>query len=49
MKLFELYMFKLVININCMHVRDVYLLVKVTYVTFFYEFADNDFIECILE
>ena len=41
-------MFELVININCIYVKDVFLLVRVTYVTF-YEIADNDFIECILE
>ena len=48
MKLFERYMFQLVININCIHVWEVILLVRVTYVTF-YEIADNDFIDCILE
>ena len=34
MKLFELYMFQLDININCKHLGDILLLSRVTYVTF---------------
>ena len=40
-------MFNIVININCRHLLDVLQLVSVTYVTFLYEIADNDFIDCI--
>ena len=36
MKLFELYMCELDININYRHLWDVFLLVRVTFVTFFY-------------
>ena len=35
MQLLELYMYELDININYRHMMDVYLLVRVTYVTFF--------------
>ena len=35
MKLFELYMFELDLNTNLRHVWSVFLLVRVTYVTFF--------------
>ena len=35
MKLFELYMFELVLNTNLRHLWSVFLLVRVTYVTFF--------------
>ena len=35
MKLFELYMFKLDLNTNLRHLWSVFLLVRVTYVTFF--------------
>ena len=35
MELFELYMFDIVTNINCRHLRDVILLISVTYVTFY--------------
>ena len=35
MKLFELEMVDRVININCRHLRDVFLLISVTYVTFY--------------
>ena len=48
MKLFELYMFELDINTNWRHLWGVFLLARVTYVTFSYEFAYNDFIDCIL-
>ena len=49
MKLFQLYMFELDINTNWRHLWCVFLLTKVTYVTFFYEIAYNDFIDCILK
>ena len=49
MKLFELYMFELDLNTNLRHVWSVFLLVRVTYVTFFYEIAYYDFIIYILE
>ena len=49
MKLFELYTFQLDININCKHLRYVLLLSRVTYVTFFYEIADNNLKDCISE
>ena len=39
MKLFELYMLGLDLNINFRHLWSVFLLVRVTYVTFFYEIA----------
>ena len=42
MKLFELYTFKLDININCKQLWYVLLLSRVTYVTFLYEIADNN-------
>ena len=41
-------MFKLDININCRHLYYVFLLVRVTYVTLFYEIADYNCIDCIL-
>ena len=37
MKLFELYMFELDLNTNLRHLWSVFLLVRVTYVTFFME------------
>ena len=49
MKLFELYMFKLDLNTNLRHLWSVFLLARVTYVTFFYEIAHYDFIDYILE
>ena len=49
MKLFELYMFELDLNTNMRHLWSVFLLVRVTYVTFFYEIAYYDFIDYILE
>ena len=49
MKLSELYMFELDLNTNLRHVWSVFLLVRVTYVTFFYEIAYYDFIDYILE
>ena len=50
MKLFELYRFELDLNINLRHLWSVFLLVRVTYVTFlFYKIAYYDFINCILE
>ena len=49
MKLFELYMFELDLNTNLRHLWSVFLLVRVTYVTFFYEIAYYDFIDYILE
>ena len=49
MKLFELYMLGLDLNINLRHLWSVFLLVRVTYVTFFYEIAYYDFIDYILE
>ena len=49
MKLFELYMFELYLNTNLRHLWSVFLLVRVTYVTFFYEIAYYDFIIYILE
>ena len=49
MELFELYMFELDLNTNLRHLWSVFLLVRVTYVTYFYEIADNDFIDFILE
>ena len=49
MKLFELYMFELDLNTNLRHVWSVFLLVRVTYVTFFYEIAYYAFIDYILE
>ena len=36
MKLFELYMFELDLNTNLRHLWSVFLLVRVTYVTFFF-------------
>ena len=39
MKLFELYMLELDLNTNLRHLCSVFLLVRVTYVTFFYEIA----------
>ena len=39
MKLFELYMFELDLNNNLRHLWSAFLLVRVTYVTFFYEIA----------
>ena len=41
-------MFKLDININFRHLLCVSVLVRVTYVTLFYEIADNKCIDCIL-
>ena len=49
MKLFELYMFELDSNTNLRHLWSVFLLVRVTYVTFFYGIAYCDFIDFILE
>ena len=49
MTLFELYMFELDLNTNLRHLWSVFLLVRVTYVTFFYEIAYYDFIDYILE
>ena len=49
MKLFELYMFEPDLNINLRHLWSVFLLVIVTYVTFFHEIAYYDFIDYILE
>ena len=49
MKLFELYMFELDLNTNLRHLWSVFLLVRVTNVTFFYEIAYFDFIDYILE
>ena len=49
MKSFELYMFELDLNTNLRHLWSVFLLVRVTYVTFFYEIAYYDFIDYILE
>ena len=49
MKLFELYTFQLDINVNCKHLCYVLLLSRVTYVTFFYEIADNNLKDCISE
>ena len=49
MKLFELYKFELDLNTNLRHLWCVFLLVRVTYVTFFYEIAYYDFIDYILE
>ena len=39
MKLFELYMFELDLNTNLRHLWSVFLLVRVSYVAFFYEIA----------
>ena len=41
-------MFKLDINIDYRHLLYVFLLVRVTYVTLFYENADKNCIDCIL-
>ena len=49
MKLFEIYMFELDLNTNLRHLWSVFLLVRVTYATFFYEIAYYDFIDYILE
>ena len=49
MKLFELYMFEPDLNTNLRHLWRVFLLVTVTYVTFFYEIEYYDFIDYILE
>ena len=49
MKLFELFMFELDLNTNLRHLWSVFLLVRVIYVTFFYEIAYYDFIDYILE
>ena len=49
MKLFKLYMFELDLNTNLRHLWSVFLLVRVTYVTFFYEIAYFDFIDYILD
>ena len=46
MKLFELYMFELDININCRHLLNVFLLVRII-CNIVYEIADNDFLECV--
>ena len=48
MKLFELYMFKLVININT-YMCEMYFCLSELLTLHFYEIADNDFIDCILE
>ena len=42
-------MFELDLNTNLRHLWSVFLLVRVTYVTFFYEIAQYDFIDNILE
>ena len=49
LKLFELYMFGLVLKNNLGHLWSVFLPVRVTYVTFFYESAYYVFIGYILE
>ena len=49
MKVFELYMFEIDLNTNLRHLWSVLLLVRVTYVTFFYGIAYYDFIDYILE
>ena len=49
MKSFELYTFELDLNTNLRHQWSVFLLVRGTYVTFFYEIAYYDFIDYILE
>ena len=49
MKLFELYMFQQDINTNWRHLWCVFLLSRVTYVTFLYEIADTNLEDCILE
>ena len=49
MKFVELYMFELDFNTNLRHLWSVFLLVRVTYVTFFYEIAYYDFLDYILE
>ena len=49
MKLFDIYIFKLEFNTNLRHLWNVFLLVRVTYVTFFYEIAYYDFLYYILE
>ena len=49
MNFFELYMFRLDLNTNLRHLWSVFLLVRVTYVTFFYEIAYYDFLDYILE
>ena len=43
------YMFELGLNTNLRRLWCVFLLVRVTYVTFFYEIAYYDFIDYILE
>ena len=48
MKLVELYMFEQDLNTDLRHLWSVFLLVRVTYVTFFYEIAYHDFIDYIL-
>ena len=48
-KLFELYMFELDLNTILRHLWSVFLLVRVTYVTLYYEIAYYDFIDYILE
>ena len=42
-------MFELDLHTNFRHLWSVFLLVRVTYVTFFYEIAYYDFIDYILE
>ena len=49
MKLFELYIFELDLITNLRPLWSVFLLVRVIYVTFFYEIAYYDFIDYILE
>ena len=49
MKLFELYMLELDLNANLRHLWGVFLLVRVTYVTFFYEIAYYYFLDYILK
>ena len=49
MKLFELYIIELDLNTNLRHLWSVFLLVRVTYVTFFMKFAYYDFIDYLLE
>ena len=49
MKLFELYMFELNFNTDLRHLWSVFLLVRVTYVRFFYKIAYYDFVDYILE
>ena len=49
MKLFELYMFEPDLKTNLRHLWSVFLLVRVTYVTFFHNIAYYDFIDYKIE